>query len=94
MEVVAPHCAGLDVHRSMITACALLSDERGRARHVKSQFVTTRVGLERLPAWLRGLGVTDVGMESTGVYWMPVFAALEAAGGFQLLVLNPEHVRG
>ncbi len=94
MEVVAPHCAGLDVHRSMITGCALLSEERGRARQVKSQFVTTRAGLERLAVWLRGLGVTDVGMESTGVYWMPVFAVLEAAGGFELLVLNPEHVKG
>ena len=94
MEVVAPHCAGLDVHSSMITACALLSDERGRARRVRSEFVTTRAGLERLAAWLRQLGVTTVGMESTGVYWMPVFAVLEAAGGFELLVLNPEHVKG
>jgi transposase len=94
MEVVAPHCAGLDVHRSMIAACALLSDERGRARQVKSQFVTTRAGLEHLVRWLRGLGVRDVGMESTGVYWMPVFAVLEAAGGFELLVLNPEHAKG
>jgi len=94
MEVVAAHCAGLDVHRSMITACALLSDERGRARRVKSEFVTTRIGLERLAAWLRQLDVRTVGMESTGVYWMPVFAVLEAAGGFELLVLNPEHVKG
>ena len=94
MDVVAPHCAGLDVHRSMIAACALLSDERGRARQVKSQFVTTRAGLERLAGWLRELGVRQVGMESTGVYWMPVFAVLEAAGGFELLVLNPEHVKG
>jgi len=78
----------------MIAACALLSDEHGRARQVKSQFVTTRAGLERLAAWLRGLGVRDVGMESTGVYWMPVFAVLEAAGGLELLVLNPEHVKG
>ena len=94
MESVIRSCAGLDVHRSMITACALLSDEHGRARKLKSQFVTTRSGLERLAAWLRGLGVTDVGMESTGVYWMPVFAVLEAAGAFKLLVLNPEHVKG
>jgi transposase len=94
MEVVAPHCAGLDVHRSVIAACALLSDARGRAGQVKSQFVTTRAGLERLAGWLRGLGVRDVGMESTGVYWMPVFAVLEAAGGFELLVLNPEHAKG
>lgn len=94
MEVVAPRCAGLDVHRSMITACALLSDQHGRARQVKSQFVTTRAGLERLVGWLRELGVTHVGMESTGVYWVPVFAVLEAAGVFELLVLNPEHVKG
>lgn len=94
MQVVAPRCAGLDVHRSMIAACALISDGRGRARKEMRQFVTTRIGLERLAGWLRELGVTHVGMESTGVYWMPVYAVLEAAGGFELIVVNAQHAKG
>lgn len=94
MQVVAPRCAGLDVHRSTIAACALISDGRGRARKEMRQFVTTRVGLERLAGWLGELGVTHVGMESTGVYWMPVYAVLEAAGGFELIVVNAQHVKG
>ena len=94
MQVVAPRCAGLDVHRSTIAACALISDGRGRARKEMRQFVTTRVGLERLAGWLGELGVTHVGMESTGVYWMPVYAVLEAAGGFELIVVNAQHAKG
>ena len=94
MQVVAPRCAGLDVHRSMIAACALISDGRGRACKEIRQFVTTRVGLERLAGWLGELGVTHVGMESTGVYWMPVYAVLEAAGGFELIVVNAQHAKG
>jgi len=94
MQVVAPRCAGLDVHRSVIAACALISDGRGRARKEIRQFVTTRAGLERLAEWLRELGVTHVGMESTGVYWMPVYAVLEAAGGFELIVVNAQHAKG
>jgi transposase len=94
MQVVAPRCAGLDVHRSMIAACALISDGRGRARKEMRQFATTRVGLERLAGWLGELGVTHVGMESTGVYWMPVYAVLEAAGGFELIVVNAQHAKG
>src|SRR6201998_1693282 len=94
MQVVAPRCAGLDVHRSMIAACALISDGRGRARKEMRQFVTTRVGLERLAGWLGELGVTHVGMESTGVYWMLVYAVLEAAGGVVVLLVNSQPLQG
>jgi len=93
MEVVAPRCAGLDVHRSVIVACALLSEGGGRVRKLGGEFVTTRAGLERLLAWLQDLGVTHVGMESTGVYWMPVYAVLEQAGGFTLIVVNAQHAK-
>jgi transposase len=92
MEVVAPRCAGLDVHRSTIVACTLLG-ERGRVRKLRGEFVTTRAGLERLLAWLQELGVTHVGMESTGVYWMPVYAVLEQAGGFTPIVVNAQHAK-
>jgi transposase len=50
-------------------------------------------GLAELAEWLRGLGATHVGMESTGVYWMPVYAALEQVGGFELIVANAQHVK-
>ena len=83
MEVVAPRCAGLDVHRSVIVACALLSEGSGRARKVRGEFATTRAGLECLLAWLRELRVTHVGMESTGVYWMPVYVVLEGPAGLR-----------
>jgi transposase len=52
-----------------------------------------RAGLERLAGWVRELGVTQVGMESTGVCWMPVYAVLEAAGGFELIVVNAQHAK-
>lgn len=93
MEVVAARCAGLDVHRSVIVACALLSAQGGRVRKERGEFVSTRAGLERLLGWLRNLGLTHVGMESTGVYWMPVYAVLEEAGGFELTVVNAQHAK-
>ncbi len=93
MEVVAAQCAGLDVHRSVIVGCALLGEGGGRVRKVRGEFATTRAGLERLLAWLRELRITQVGMESTGVYWMPVYAVLEGAGGFTLLVVNAQHAK-
>ena len=93
MEVVSTRCAGLDVHRSVIVACTLLGEGRGRVRKVSGQFPTTRSGLERLLGWLRERGVSHVGMESTGVYWMPIYAVLEQAGGFKLIVVNAQHAK-
>lgn len=93
MEVVSTRCAGLDVHRSVIVACVLLGEGRGRVRKVSGQFPTTRSGLERLLGWLRERGVSHVGMESTGVYWMPIYAVLEQAGGFKLIVVNAQHAK-
>ena len=93
MEVVATRCAGLDVHRSVIVGCALVGAGGGRVGKLAREFVATRAGLERLAGWLRELGITQVGMESTGVYWMPVFAVLEAAGGFELIVVNAQHAK-
>lgn len=91
MEVVSTRYAGLDVRRSVIVACALLGEGRGRVRKVSGPFPTTRSGLGRLLGWLRELGVSHVGMESTGVYWMPIYAVLEQAGGFKLIVVNAHH---
>ncbi len=56
-------------------------------------FAATAAGLVGLVSWLRGFAVTPVGMEGTGVYWMPVYAALEAAGGLTPIVANARHIK-
>ncbi len=93
MEVVAERCAGLDVHRSVIVVCALLPDAKGRLGKARAEFPTTAGGLWKLAAWLKERSVSKVGMESTGVYWMPVYAVLEQAGGFDLIVANAQHIK-
>jgi len=72
MEVLYPHCAGLDVHQQTLVACARIVSEEGVAQHVET-FETTPQGLERLRDGLAAYGCTHVAMESTGVYWKPVF---------------------
>jgi len=77
MDILFTHCAGLDVHKKTIVACVLLSSPEGMQRSIK-HFATTMAGLETLDAWLTGLAVTHVAMESTGVYWKPVFNVLSS----------------
>lgn len=99
MDVLRDRSAGLDVHRSVIVACVLLSVPGKPVSRLRQQFAATAVGLAALAAWLIEHGVTHVGMEGTGVYWMPVYAALEAAGGpggpggMELIVANARHIK-
>src|SRR5215212_232200 len=90
MEVLHPRCAGLDVHRDSVVACARIADHGGAERLVET-FGTTTSELERLSRWLAGRGVTHVAMEATGVYWKPVWAVL--AESFELVLANAMHVR-
>jgi len=76
MEVLYPRCCGLAVHKSSIAACALLR-EQGRIRTERRRFTTMTQDLQDLAAWLRQLQVTHVAIESTGVYWKPVWNILE-----------------
>ena len=93
MKVVIERCAGLDVHKKTVVACVRTPKE-GRGKHRGKEtrtFATAMKGLEALRAWLGSHGVTDVAMESTGVYWRPVYAVLE--GDFRLLLVNARHVK-
>ena len=90
MEVLHPRCAGLDVHRDSVVACARVVDH-GRVEHLAETFGTTTSELERLSHWLAGRGVTHVAMEATGVYWKPVWAVLAEA--FELVLANAMHVK-
>ena len=97
MDIILEHCAGLDVHRSTVVACVLGVASEGakskRAERPIQTFATTPDGLAQLVKWLQQAGVTHAGMEATGVYWMPVFAALEPVEGITPIVVNARHVK-
>jgi transposase len=90
MQVVYSRCCGLDVHKKSVTACVLVFD-KGRRSVRKKQFETHGRGLHRLMLWLYASKVTQVAMESTGVYWKPVWNALEKH--FPLILANPYQVK-
>jgi transposase len=92
MDVIVERCAGLDVHRDTVVATVRVPGTGRRRRQQETRtFGTTTLQLERLADWLAGHAVTLVGMESTGVYWRPVFYALEQR--FQCWLLNAHHMR-
>jgi transposase len=87
MQVAHERCCGLDVHKRTVVACRLTPE--GAATRT---FGTTTEALTDLAQWLQAAGVTHVAMESTGVYWQPVFNVLEAHP-LELLVVNARHVK-
>ncbi|MCO5123601.1 MAG: IS110 family transposase [Rhizobacter sp.] len=90
MEVIYSRCAGLDVHKQTVVACARLCGDGAPSQQVRT-FATTTSGLLALADWLESLGVQHVGMEATGVYWKPVWHVLE--GHFELVLANAAHVK-
>jgi len=84
-------CAMLDIHKSQITACVRIPDDAGGRRQEIREFASTTSGLLTLADWLRSFAVTVVGMESTGVYWRPVFYLLEDE--FECRLFNARHLR-
>jgi transposase len=84
-------CAMLDIHKSQITACVRVPDGAGGRRQEIREFAATTLGLLTLADWLRSWAVTVVGMESTGVYWRPVFYLLEDE--FECQLYNARHLR-
>lgn len=91
MEVVYSCCCGLDVHKKCITACVLWAENKGKNRREKRSFGTFTHDLLRLADWLQECGVTHVAMESTGVYWKPVWNIL--AEQFEVLLVNAQHIK-
>jgi transposase len=90
MEVVHEACAGLDVHQATVVACARVVVGGKVVQEVKT-FETTTQGLLGLCDWLSERGCSHVAMESTGVYWKPVWHVLESS--FELVLVNAGHIR-
>lgn len=94
VTVVYRRCAGLDVHKKSISVCVRIRRARDKFQTETAVFGTFTKDLEHMAEWLRGHKVQHVAMESTGVYWKPVWNVLEASkGGFQLVLVNPQQVR-
>jgi transposase len=91
MELLHPHCAGLDVHKETVVACIRHMVEGKVTAEVKG-FQTTTQGLMELSDWLTSQGVTHIAMEATGVYWKPVWHIL-SDGEFALVLANAAHVK-
>jgi transposase len=91
MEPIHRCCAGLDVHKQTVVACVRRLDPCGHAHHEVRTFGTMTCHLLALADWLAGEGVSHVAMESTGVYWKPIFHLLE--GRFELLLVNAQHIK-
>ena len=91
MEVVYPRCCGLDVHKRTIVACRRILGPRGRVEQTVRTFDKMTADLLALADWLAAAGVTHVAMESTGVFWKPVWNLLE--GQFTLLLVNARHIK-
>jgi hypothetical protein len=91
MDTLYPHCAGIDVHKQTVVVCVRHHDGQRHARQQIRTFPTHTQALLQLSDWLAQEGVTHVAMESTGVYWKPVYNLLE--GRFQLVLVNAQHIK-
>jgi transposase len=92
LPVVLSVCCGIDVHKKTLTACLLKSGASGDAQFEHRVFHTTTSALEELVRWLVQSGCRQVAIESTGVYWKPVFNILEKAG-VEVILVNAQHVK-
>jgi transposase len=91
MDVVYERCCGLDIHKQLVVACLIVPGPNGQPVKELRSCGTMTADLLELADWLSGAGCTHVAMESTGVYWKPIYNLLE--GQFELLLVNPKHFR-
>jgi transposase len=91
MDVIYPRCAGLDVHKQTVVACRLVRTTAGKRVCEVRTFGTMTADILMLSEWLEMAEVTHVAMESTGVYWKPIWNILEP--NFKLMLVNPQHFK-
>jgi transposase len=93
LKVIYRRCAGLDVHEKSVFVCARIVENK-KVEVLEATFPTFTEDLEELKAWLKRHRIKRVAMESTGVYWRPIWNVLEQPPGkLELLLLNPKHVK-
>jgi transposase len=91
MAVVYGRVCGMDVHKDTVVACVRVLDERGQVHSTVRRFGTMTDDLRELREWLKQAKVTHTAMESTGVFWQPVYNLLE--GHFEVWLVNAQHIK-
>src|SRR5258708_32771729 len=91
MQVIHERCAGLDVHKKAVVAAIMLTQSDGSVQEYVRTFSTMTVDLLALDDWLRSYSIEVIAMESTGVFWRPVFNLLEE--GRQVILVNAQHMK-
>lgn len=91
MEVIYPRCCGLDIHKKSVVACLIITEPGQKPVKETRTFRTMTADLLALADWLSDMGCTHVAMESTGVYWRPIYNLME--GLFELLLVNAQHIK-
>lgn len=90
MQVIYTRCCGIDLHKKVIVACLLICTAQGIQKEIQT-FTTMVQDLSRLRDWLKARQCQAVAMESTGVYWKPIWNVLE--GELELLLVNAAHIK-
>lgn len=90
MEEILDRCCGLDVHRDSITACTMIGNGSQKRKQIRT-FSTFTDNIQELANWLKSLGIQKVAVESTGIYWKPIFNVFE--GEFDVILVNAQHVK-
>jgi transposase len=93
MQLLYNRCCGMDIHKASITVCVLIQRQGHEPEYRKRTFESFTDDLVRLRRWLAQCKVTHLAMESTGVYWKPVWNVLEE-GPWEMLLINPQHFHG
>jgi transposase len=91
MEVLYTRCCGLDIHKKSVVACLIITEPGQKPVKETRTFRTMTADLLALADWLSDMGCTHVAMESTGVYWRPIYNLME--GLFELLWVNAQHIK-
>jgi transposase len=91
MDTLYPRCCGLDIHKRDLVACLITPDTNSRPTKVIRKFGTMTADVLAFADWLTAAGCTHVAMESTGVYWKPIYNLLEES--FALLLVNARHIK-
>jgi transposase len=92
LQVIFHRVCGLDVHKKVVVACLRILDPSGQVRTEIRRFGTMTRELREVLAWLKREHVTHVAMESTGVFWKPVYNILDG-NGMEVWVINAQHLK-
>lgn len=91
MDILHTRCAGLDVHKKTVVACRITPSPQGENVMQTRTFGTMTNDILALAQWLQEAQIAEVAMESTGVYWKPVWNLMEST--FHLMLVNPQHMK-